>query len=51
MPLAKLELICNSCDFQYIVVTNEEDITQAGYCPFCGEPVEAHSYTKDETEA
>lgn len=40
MSLVKKEIICGSCDTQYIVVMNEADVHNLSCCPFCSMPTE-----------
>lgn len=35
MSLVKKEIICVSCETQYIVVMNEDDADKLTCCPFC----------------
>lgn len=44
--MLKIEVICGSCDKQFILVMKEED-KQELYCPFCTLPIEED--TPDET--
>lgn len=40
MSLVKKEIICASCDTQYIIVMNEHDVSNLSCCPFCSLPNE-----------
>jgi ribosomal protein S27E len=44
--MLKQEIICPSCDQQYIVLSDNSEVA---YCPFCGDAVETE-YERGELE-
>lgn len=50
MSLLKSEIICKTCDTQYILVYQEDDAQNITCCPFCASPIEAATDTDGEEE-
>lgn len=45
----KLEIICESCDHHFILVTKEE--TNPSFCPFCSNPFTVEEELELDNEA
>ena len=48
MSLLKLEDICKSCNTQYILCFNKDDLNNLSCCPFCSYPIAEDSKEEDE---
>lgn len=48
MSLLKTEIICKTCDTQFILVYQEEDAQNITCCPFCTSPIEVAVDTDGE---
>lgn len=38
--LVKQEVVCQGCDKQFIIICNEHEHPELGFCPFCTSAIE-----------